>query len=108
MDEMTRRRMAEALMANDPRNQVPGMGSMANAVPLPNQLVDERRYYDEMGEDGAIQAGIGFGGAIGSLASAPLPLKLPAAAALGTYGVMNQLRQVLGDHRSRKLGYQGN
>lgn len=106
MDEMARRRMAELLM--DPFSQVPGGGSSANALQPVNPMVEDRRYYTDMDENAAVQAGIGFGGALGTLATAPPPFKLPAAAGMAAYGGVQQLRQILGEHMGRKLGYQGN
>lgn len=92
----------------DPRNQAPGMGSTANALPHQNQLVDDRRYYSDIADNAGVQAAAGLGGAIGTLATAPPPFQLPVAAGLGAYGVGQGLRQIYGDHMARKLAYPGN
>jgi hypothetical protein len=101
----------------DPRNQAPGMGSMQNAMPLQNQLLDRKQaLQDEHGEHlGKSVAGYG-GTLLGMLGAAALENVLPdpiysalvgSTIASAGYGMKHNLQQ--GDPRQfRRLGYQGN
>lgn len=92
----------------DPRNQVPGMGSTANAVAPPNPSVDARHHYGDMSDDAALQSMLGYGTAYGAMMLPPNALTGLAAVGGGLYGGINGIRQMYADKRARELGYQGN
>lgn len=91
------------------RNQAPGMGSTANALPPRNPMVEDRRYFSDMADDASGQGLLGLGAGLGTMMMAPPnPLSLAAALGLGGYGALQGIREVHGNRNARRLGYQGN
>lgn len=98
-----------ALSEQARRNQAPGMGSTANALPPHNPMVEDRRYYSDMADDASGQGLLGLGAGLGTMMMAPPnPLSLAAALGLGGYGALQGIREVHGNRNARRLGYQGN
>lgn len=96
-------------MLPDPRNQVPGMGSTAHALPPHNPMVEDRRYYTDMSDGAREQALLGLGGGMATMMAAPAnPATIPLALALGAYGGLQGFRDAYGNSNARRLGYQGN
>jgi hypothetical protein len=102
--------MADALLGRqDPRNQAPGMGSTANALPLANPLADQRQQALSDAERNHLMSMLYSGLAVGA---APFALANPAAAigsmAGAAGGLVHDRMGDLDGQRARALGYQGN
>lgn len=93
----------------NPFSQVPGGGATANAVPPANPMVENRRYYGEMADNGFANSMLGYGTALGTLAFAP-PNPFTLALGLGGIGLgtLGSAMKAHGEDKARRLGYQGN
>lgn len=95
--------------ASSPWDEVAGGGSTANALPPANPMVDDRRYYGDMADNGFASSMLGYGTALGTLAFAP-PNPLTLALGLGGIGLgtLGSAMKTRGETEARRLGYQGN
>lgn len=92
----------------NPYSQVPGGGSTANALPVSNPMVDDRKYYKDLEAEGFLTSMGGYGTALSSLFMPPNPATLALALGGLGLGTIGGLQQSHGRHNARKLGYQGN
>lgn len=92
----------------NPFSQVPGGGSTANAVPQENPMVEDRRYYTDMADDGFANSMLGYGVGGAALMTPPNALSLLTALGGMGYGAINGFRQSHGERNAKRLGFQGN
>jgi len=95
--------------SSSPWAEVAGGGSTANALPPANPMVDDRRYYGDMADNGFASSMLGYGTALGTLAFAP-PNPFTLALGLGGIGLgtLGSAMKTRGETEARRLGYQGN
>ena len=72
-------------------------------------MVDDRRYYGDMADNGFASSMLGYGTALGTLAFAP-PNPFTLALGLGGIGLgtLGSAMKAHGEDKARRLGYQGN
>ena len=93
---------------SSPWDQVPGGGSTQNAMAAYNPMVEDRRGYSQMADDGFATSLAGYGTALGAMALPPNPLSLALALGGMGLGFGGGLAQGHGTRNARRLGYQGN
>lgn len=81
---------------------------MSNAMPLPNQAVDDRAYYGQLADDTLANALLGYGVLGGSMMAGPNPLSLVGAVGGGLWGLGNNAASQYAADQARKRGFQGN
>lgn len=100
--------MADNTLVN-PRNQVPGMGSAANALPHSNPLADQRTQRLSEADYNALMSKIAAGAGLAALPAAPFNPFAALGAATGAAGaVAYDSARYLDEQAAKRLGYQGN
>lgn len=94
--------------AQDPRNQAPGMGSIANTNPYGPPSGRQQALTEA--EDAQLRAMMSYAGTLGTMAASPGagPVAVPVAGGLAAYGAYNQYQQGSAEQRAKRMQYQGN
>lgn len=96
-------------MVQNPRNQTPGMGSTANAVPYGNPIADARQQRLSEADYNALMSKLAGGAGMAMLPwAAANPFAALGAATGGVGAVAYDSARHYDEEAAKRLGYQGN